>query len=262
MLKKKYLFQILILIISISCTAPKDVVYFQNSYDQETIESSNGFSLKYKIGDVLEVVISAVDPETVAPFNTNFQIQSESNSENGQNGGGTSSSSYVINEDGNIQFPILGKVQVLGLTQNEVQELLKTKLKPFVDSTYVSVKLSNFKITILGEVNSPGIYQISNERVTIVEAIGLAKDLSIRGKRQNITVVREGEKGKIYHKIDLTSKNIFESPIYYLKQNDVVYVEPNKAQIKSSRNNNIPRILTSISSVLGIILSTLALTTR
>lgn len=257
MLKRIYILQILLIIIFTSCTTPRDVTYFQNSTNNESIQSSNEFSLKYNKGDILEIVVSAPDLETVTPFNTNIKINSEANTSTNKQG--NVGSSYVVNEEGNIEFPILGKIKVLGLSQNEVQTLLKAKLKPYVDSTFVSIKLLNFKITILGEVNSPGVYQISDERITIVEAIGLAKDLNIRGKRENVTVVRENEDGKIYHKLDMTSKNIFESPIYYLKQNDIVYVEPNKAQIKSSKNNNWTRILAAVSSVLSIALSVIAL---
>ena len=115
-------------------------------------------------------------------------------------------------------------------------------------------------MTILGEVNNPGPFNIANERITLLEAIGLAGDLGIKGKRTNITVIREQDDVQTVHKVDLTSKEIFNSPVYYLAQNDVVYVEPNESQIKTSKNNNWPRILTSVTSVLGIIISVIAIT--
>lgn len=255
----KYLLLIITTFLIVSCAVPKKVVYFQDSNNNEVITSSNKFSLKYKEGDILEIFVSAPDLETVRPFNNSSPSSANDSSLSGGDKV-NSGSSYVVSSEGTIEFPVLGKLKVLGLGKLEVKELIEKELKKYVNSTFVSVKLQNFKITILGEVNSPGVYQISSERITIVEALGLAKDLNIRGKRENITIIRETDEGKKYHKIDMTSKNIFDSPIYYLKQNDIVYVEPNKTQIRSSKNYNISRILTSISSVLGIILSTLALT--
>jgi len=221
---KKYFFYFILLLV-ISCSTPKKVVYFQESIDKEGITSSNNFNLLYKIANQPNILGSV----------------------------------YVVNSNGNIHFPVLGKLKVVDLNQLQVQDLIQEQLKAYVNSALVSVRLKNFKITILGEVNNPGVYSISDERITIVEALGLAKDLKIRGKRESITVVRESNEGKVYHKIDITSKNIFDSPIYYLKQNDVVYVEPNKAQILSSKNNNWTRILTTVGSILSIALSAVAL---
>lgn len=253
----KYLFSVILLLV-ISCRTPKNVVYFQESNDQENITSSNNSNLLYKIGDELEILVSAPDAETVMPFNKNSQPNSNvsASASNRQTALG---STYIINADGNINFPVLGKLKVINLNQVQVQDLIQERLKVFVNTALVSVRLKNFKITILGEVNSPGLYSISDERITIIEALGLANDMTIKGKRENITVVRESEKGKIYHKIDITSKDIFDSPIYYLKQNDVVYVEPNKAQIQFSQNNKWSRILATIGSILSIALSAVAL---
>lgn len=253
----KYLFSVILLLV-ISCRTPKNVVYFQESNDQENITSSKNSNLLYKIGDELEILVSAPDAETVMPFNKNSQSNSNvsASASNRQTALG---STYIINADGNINFPVLGKLKVINLNQVQVQDLIQERLKVFVNTALVSVRLKNFKITILGEVNSPGLYSISDERITIIEALGLANDMTIKGKRENITVVRESEKGKIYHKIDITSKDIFDSPIYYLKQNDVVYVEPNKAQIQFSQNNKWSRILATIGSILSIALSAVAL---
>lgn len=253
----KYLFSVILLLV-ISCRTPKNVVYFQESNDQENITSSNNSNLLYKIGDELEILVSAPDAETVMPFNKNSQSNTNvsASASNRQTALG---STYIINADGNINFPVLGKLKVINLNQVQVQDLIQERLKVFVNTALVSVRLKNFKITILGEVNSPGLYSISDERITIIEALGLANDMTIKGKRENITVVRESEKGKIYHKIDITSKDIFDSPIYYLKQNDVVYVEPNKAQIQFSQNNKWSRILATIGSILSIALSAVAL---
>lgn len=242
-----------------SCKAPKDVVYFQESQNLEQIVSKNKQMTTYKVNDIIGIKVAAPDAETALPFNPgSSSISSESTTQN------TSISStrptYLIDAAGMIEFPVLGELKVAGLTSVEVKEMIKEKLKVYINDPIVSVRLENFKVTILGEVNNPGPFNIANERITLLEAIGLAGDLGIKGKRTNITVIREQDDVQTVHKVDLTSKEIFNSPVYYLAQNDVVYVEPNESQIKTSKNNNWPRILTSVTSVLGIIISVIAIT--
>ena len=133
-------------------------------------------------------------------------------------------------------------------------------MKKYIKKPIVSVQLENFKITVLGEVTKPGPITINNEQITLIEAIGLAGDLGIKGKRTNITVIRDNNDKKIVHKVDLTSKNIFSSPVFYLSQNDIIYVEPNTSKTKESRTSNWPQVLTSVGSLLGIIISVIVLT--
>lgn len=242
-----------------SCSVPKKIAYFQNSNNLETIPSVNSNGPKYIMGDMLSIGVSAIDNEAAKPFNLGGNINTSDSNLDTNNNSRRTDSVYIVDNEGDIEFPVLGKLNISGLNRVEVQKMIKEKLKPYINEPVVSVLLQNFKITILGEVTSPGSYKISNERVTIIEALGLAKDLTIRGKRENITVIRETGSTKTYHKIDLTSKALFDSPVYYLAQNDVVYVEPNKAQKKASKNNNFTRVLAAVSSVLSIILSAIAI---
>jgi len=149
---------------------------------------------------------------------------------------------------------VIGKLKIFGLTRIEVKELIREKLKAFINDPIITVRLKNFKITVLGEVRNPGSFTIPNDRITVIEALGLAGDMTIRGKRTNIVVIKENKGENIYHRLDLTSKNIFDSPAYFLAQNDVLYVEPNKAQVKSSNVTNTNKANLVISAV-GILLA-------
>jgi len=242
----------LLVILTYSCKAPLDVTYFQNTIDLEEIKTENNFQPIFKTNDIISISVLATDMDTAMPFNLN-QGGSNDNDDSGH------LSDYLIDYDGNIEFPVLGTLKIAGLTNIEVKNLIKSKLKQYINTPIVIVRLQNFKITILGEVNNPGTYSVTNDRVTIIEALGLAGDLTIKGKRNNILVIREKDGIKKYHKIDLTSKDIFNTPAYYLTQNDVVYIEPNESQIRRSRtNDNTLGIVFSAVTVVISILTFLA----
>lgn len=248
----RILFYFLVPFLFFSCKLPTDVVYFQESKDQEKIISEKSFTSVFKVDDIVSIYISAIDMDAARPFNIG-QSSSSSYGESGNTTAGQSSimePTYLVDELGNIDFPILGKLRIAGLTRLELKELIKEKLIIYVKDPIVKVRLKNFKITVIGEVKSPGSFTIPNERITIVEALGLAGDMNIKGKRENVVVIRENEGEHVYHRIDLTSKAIFDSPVYYLAQNDVLYVEPNNSQIRNSRTN---------SNTLGIAISLISL---
>ncbi|WP_378173722.1 polysaccharide biosynthesis/export family protein [Aquimarina sp. SS2-1] len=246
-----------------SCKTPTDVVYFQNSQDLERIKSTNSFTPVFKVDDVVSILVSATDMDAARPFNL-MQGSSLSlptgDSGAAPNGNGTLEPTYLIDEEGNIDFPVLGKLKIAGLTRVQVKDMLKDRLKIYIKDPIVNVRLKNFKITVVGEVSRPGSFTIPNERITIIEAIGLAGDLTILGKRGNVMVIRENDGVNTYHRVDLTSKTIFDSPVYYLAQNDVLYIEPNEAQIKASkgRDNTVGVVL----SVISVGLAALALILR
>lgn len=260
----KFLFLTLVLVSVFSCKAPGDVIYFQDSQNLEQITSANSFTPVFKVDDIISILVSASDMDAARPFN--LMGGSSVGGDSGENGGASGASSgggeptYLIDEEGNIEFPVLGELKVAGLTRVKVKEMIKEKLKIYIKDPIVSVRLKNFKITVLGEVGSPGAYTIPNERITIIEALGLAGDMTIKGKRSNVMVIRESEGVNTYHRVDLTSKTIFESPVYYLAQNDVLYVEPNKSQIRTSKTNN--NTLAIILSVFGVALTSIGLITR
>jgi polysaccharide export outer membrane protein len=241
-----------------SCASKKDIVYFQDTQDYETLVSDNSYAYKFKVDDLLSINVSTLDPEASIPFNLITPPPTQN-----QLGGGVGQPQqidYIVNKDGNIDFPVLGEVNILGLTPNETKELLKEKLKTYLKNPIINIRLRNFTVTILGQVGAPGTYQVNGEQITVLEALGLAGDLDIRGKRDNVLVIRDFNGTKISQRIDLTKKEALNSPVYYLTQNDVVYVEPNKSAVTSSALDNRANIVISIASVL--ITSTVLLLTR
>lgn len=261
-MRSRFLFLFVVLISVFSCKVPENVVYFQNSTDLEKISSTNSFTSVFKVDDIVGIMVSAADMDAVRPFN----LMQGSSSSLGESGGGSTSSSgsgeptYLIDEKGNVDFPVLGQLKIAGLTRIEAKEMIKEKLKIYINDPIVSVRLKNFKITVMGEVSKPGSYTIPNERVTIIEALGLAGDMTIKGKRENLMVIRENEGVNTYHRVDLTSKSIFKSPVYYLAQNDVLYVEPNDSRIRESKTRN--NTLGVIISIVGVVLSVVTLAIR
>lgn len=167
---------------------------------------------------------------------------------------------YIIDKNGNIDFPVIGEVKLVGLTPEEAKKMLAKELEPYLKNPIINIRLKNFTVTVLGEVKTPGTYPVLGEQITILEAIGLANDLTIKGKRKNVLVIRDFNGTKVYHRIDLTSKEALDSPVYYLTQNDVVYIEPNKSAVTASQLDNRATIIVSIFSVL--ITSTMLVLTR
>ncbi|MDO9137013.1 MAG: polysaccharide biosynthesis/export family protein, partial [Lutibacter sp.] len=161
---------------------------------------------------------------------------------------------YLVNSDGDINFPVLGKIKVEGFTIKEITSHLTEALAVYIKNPIVNIRLTNFKVTVLGEVQKPGTYPVPNERISILEAIGLAGDLTIQGKRKNMVLIREQNGKRTFIDIDLTNKEILNSPYFYLAQNDVLIVEPNKTKINSSAvGPNIGVIFASISTLISII---------
>lgn len=253
----RFLFLIVLLIAISSCKTPTDIVYFQNVSDLEKINSTNSFTPVLKVDDVVSILVSASDMDAARPFNLQgASIPMGENGASGDSGAVGTEPTYLIDEKGNIEFPVLGQLKLAGLTRVQVKDMIKEKLTIYIKDPIVSVRLKNFKITVIGEVTSPGSYTIPNERVTVIEALGMAGDLSIQGKRKNVMVIRENDGVNTYHRLDLTSKNIFESPVYYLAQNDVLYVEPNDSRIRQSRTNR--NVLGIVLSIIGVALSAAA----
>jgi polysaccharide export outer membrane protein len=192
------------------------------------------------------------NPEDAIPFNLPVHFTSLSKSNNGYYNGIPSSGGYLIDSIGNLSLPIVGTIHLSGLNRMEASELIINKLKDYLNNPAVQISILNFKITVLGDVRSAGTFKIPNERITILEAIGLAGDLNITGNRKNVILIRnEGNIEKTY-RIDLTSNSLFTSNVYYLKQNDVIYVEPNRAKrLHSTTGLLLASFIISITSVLS-----------
>lgn len=231
-----------ILLLGASCASKSDVVYFQNTGTFETIVDKNTFVPKFKVDDLVSIHVSTLDPEASLPFNL-FRGAAE--------GGITPEQvDYLIDSNGEIDFPVIGKIKIAGLSPEETRVLLREKLSEYLRDPIINIRLKNFTITVLGEVRTPGTFVVNGEKITILEALGLANDLTIKGQRENIMVIRDFDGTKVYTRIDLTKKEALSSPVYYLTQNDVVYVEPNQSAITASSLDNRATIAVSIISVL------------
>jgi polysaccharide export outer membrane protein len=233
----------LISFLTTSCVTKKDVIYFQNAKSFETIVDTDTFEAKLKIGDILSIYISTIDPLVTKPYNLVM--------ETGGIGGQTVD--YLIDKDGNIDFPVLGKIKLIGLTIEEAKELFKKKFEDgnLLKDPVVIIRVTNYRVTIDGEVGAPGVYPVTSERISILEALALAGGLTIKGRRDNVLIVRDFNGTKTYSRVDLTNKEIFNSPVYYLTQNDYVYVEPNNSAISgASGDSRISTIITITSFIL------------
>jgi len=245
-----------LLLLIAGCGVREKVVYFQeNQNGQDTIRPYS-YSPVYHTSDLLSVTISAMDAETAKPFNTNVIAYT---ADDGRVSNVPMQQGYFVDSAGMIELPVLGPVHVGGLNRSQATELIRKKLDAYIDHPIITIKILNYKITVLGDVRQPGTFQVPGERVTLPEAIGMAGDMNITGVRKNILVIRDIDGIKTEIRVDLTSRESYNSPAYYLMQNDIVYVEPNKARRNSSVVGTNAGIIVSVTS---IILTTIILLTR
>lgn len=240
-------------IIITACGSRKEIVYFQNQ--EQLTTSFEQFIPKIQPTDQLAIVISGADIASVAPFNQLSTIQTTANSSNIS----PYSPTYTVDENGNISLPMVGTIKLGGLTRSQAIETIKNKVSKYIVNPGVNVNFVNFRISVLGEVSRPGSFIVPTERISLLDALGMAGDLTLKGKRENITVIRESNGVKKRYNVDLTSESALNSPVYYLAQNDVIYVEPNSAQISSSKFT--PNYSLWI-SMAGVIISVIAVLTR
>lgn len=216
-----------------SCNARKDIVYLQDNKVDQVAAIANQYTIRIEPGDQLQIVVSCKDPELAAILNMPLvSFQTSTSTVNSTN----SIITYTVNSDGTIDFPIIGSIQVGGLTREEARNLIATKIKEseLIQDFVVTVNYANLKIYITGEVNSPGAYSITDNNVNVLQAISMARDLTIHGRRDEVYVIREQQQQRVTYQMDLRSDSIFQSPAYYLKQNDVIYVAPSRMRANQS----------------------------
>lgn len=248
----KRIISLILLLILTSCANKKDVLYLQDLERNKTEKISQSYIYKFQVDDVLNIVVSSADNQGVSPFNTT-PTASISSSDNSSSKPKTSIN-YVIRQDGTIQFPVLGNVKLEGLSMLEATELLKQNISKYVNNPIVTIDWINFKFTILGEVNNPGLFKSNSERITLIEAIGLAGDLGIQADRKNILLIREIGKNRYTYNIDITNKAFINSEVYYIKQNDQIIVSPNNAKIQSSIvNPSVNMYFSIVSTAISLI---------
>lgn len=221
---------LLITLLLASCGSKKRLVYFQG--EDSIGEATTTYAPVFKADDYVSVVVTADDSESAVPFNFPQEIVGQNQMRMGGGGmqlGMPVTNGYLVDDEGFIDLPVIGKTQVAGLNRKELKAALRQQYEQYLTNPIVNIKILNFRVTVLGDVKQPGVKIIPNERISIVEAIALAGDLNPTAVRNNVLVIREREGVRSEFRVDLTSKSALTSPVYYLEQNDLVYIEPNLA---------------------------------
>ncbi|NHM06420.1 polysaccharide export protein [Flavobacterium sp. CYK-4] len=246
--KSSYIFMVSLLLILSGCADKKKLVYLQGIDNQKNYDNSLRYEIKLQPDDLLSIVVTAENPEVTTPFNLPLiQGNVTTNSQTGR--------TFLIDNDGYIEYPVLGRIKLGGLTRTEATAKLTQMVSNYINNPVITVRIMNYKVSVLGEVAKPGSFNIPGERITVLEALSLAGDLTIYGKRKNILLIRDDEGKKTYTRIDLTDSQLLNSSNFYLAQNDILIVEPNKPKLNSSIvGPNIGLWLTSISVMLSLMI--------
>lgn len=242
-----------------SCVSPKSIVYFQGDstryYSQEIKDT---YIPKIQPSDILSIIVGSLNTEANEVFNTPNQFTTASTNYSNYGGPRVQPLGYLVDRDGNIEIPLLGKLRIAGMRTDEAADTIRLKLQNYLKEPSVIVRNLNFKVSVLGEVKMPGVYVIPDEKITLPEVLSLAGDLTIYGSRNNVMIVREENGKREYARLDLTSRELFNSPYYYLHKNDLIYIEPVKARMldTDSRIRTVPLIVTIVGgiSTLGILI--------
>ena len=258
MKKLCYLWLLLLPLAFTACTSYKSVPYLQNdSIVNQVSQNPQLYDARIQPKDLLTIVVSTTQAELAVPFNLTVPtiVATENRNLNSQ----PSLQSYLVDNQGYIDFPVLGKLRVVGLTKSETENLVKSKLKDYLkEEPVVNVRFINYKISVIGEVNKPSTFTIANEKVNVFEALAMAGDLTIYGLRNNVKLIREDQSGvKQIITLNLNDANVVLSPYYYLQQNDILYVTPNKAKAKTSDITSSTSLWVSATSILVSVASLL-----
>ncbi len=242
---KYFIIYISLALYLVSCASNKQVAYFDNIQSGTIPAPTSNVDVPIQKNDILSISITSLNQEASAIFNVNNNQPRES-------------LGYLVNEDGYVQLPILGNIRAIGLTKKQLSEQLTKRLidqKLLVDPI-VNIRHLNFKVTVLGEVARPTVVNVPSEKISLLEAIGLAGDLTIYGKRENVLLIREKQNGqKEIFRINLNNDQIFKSDFYYLQPNDVIYVEPNQAKVSSASTTRqwLPIVFSALSVILNVV---------
>ncbi len=248
-----------------SCTTNRNLVYMSDLGDSTAIQEAilNKVETKIKEGDILSITVNTLSPESNALFNKGEMLTPGGTSAQtmvSQTSGATALSNvgYLVDKDGNINFPVIGSVSVEGLTLEQVRQKLTTEIAKQTKSPIVNIRFMNFKVTVIGEVTQPGTFTLTNDKINILEAIGLAGDMTPYGKRENVLLIRESNGQRTLTRLNMNKKDITQSPYFYLQQNDVVYVEPDNEQKTAQadvRSQRMIPIFTATISAMAVLLS-------
>jgi polysaccharide biosynthesis/export protein len=219
---------ILPLLILVSCSTKKEILFFQDSEKLENINGEIEFEPVFEVNDILHIKVTSLNEAVVAPF----QMSREASSGGSQQS--SSTTGYLVDINGEIQFPVLGKIAVAGKSRSELESFLTEKIHAYVTDAVVAVRLVNFRVVVLGEAGSQTVVKVDNERISVPELLARVGGISYSGKRQNIMIIREVQGERSVGYVDMTNADVFNNPYYYLKQNDIVYVEPTYRTVKSA----------------------------
>ncbi len=252
-MKKNLVFVALaVALLCASCSAPKNVAYIKNSDEVDLSQSAYLYDARIMPKDVLTITVNTVNPDAAAPFN--LSVPTAFNNQTRSTYSQPILQTYLVDNNGVIEFPVLGTLKVGGLTKSECEKLIHDKILPYLnakENPVVTVRMANYKISVLGEVNRPGMFTVSNEKINIFEALAQAGDLTIYGVRDNVKLIRENAKGrKEIHTVVLNDASLINSPYYYLQQNDILYVEPNKVKARNSTVGQTTTLWFSATSIL------------
>ena len=238
---------LLLVVLLSSCTHWKDIAYFQNSDYVDLSESKGLYDARIMPKDQLTISVNTVTPEAASPFNL-YLRNSYNSGQSISNSSGGYLMPYLVDNDGYINFPVLGRLKVVGLTKRECEDLIVKRIRPYMAETenpVVTVRMSSYTVTVLGEVARPGVITVGREKISILEALAQAGDATIYGIRNPVKLIREDVEGRReFHYLNLNDADILNSPYYYLQQNDIVYVEPRKQKVTYT---NVERTRTWIS---------------
>ena len=219
----------------VACGPTRNLVYFSDLKNNENYKTAaeNNAEIRIQPNDLLSIRLTSLNPESNALFNRGV-IPSATNALNTEIG---PTEGYLVDKDGFVNFPVLGKVKLSGLTKEEAINKMTAQIQQFVKSPIVTIQLLNFKITVIGEVNKPSTFVVPSQRINILEALGLAGDMTSYGKRENVLLVREKDGVRSTTRLNLNDKELLNSPYFYLQQNDVIYVEPDRLkEVQASTN--------------------------
>ncbi|HEX8330749.1 MAG TPA: polysaccharide biosynthesis/export family protein [Hymenobacter sp.] len=239
-----------------SCSAGRDLTYFSdlsgNTATQTTI--TNNVEPKIEPGDLLSIVVNSLNPESNLVYNSGILLPATAGSGAGTAASNRITEGYLVDSNGEVNFPQTGKIKVGGLTREDATEKITTILSKSVKGPTVTIRYLNFRITVIGEVNRPATFTVPTEKINVLEALGLAGDMTGYGRRDDVLIIREKNNKRTTTRLNLNKKEVLNSPFFYLQQNDIVYVEPDKAKALqvSTRSVNLPIYLSIVSLVLFV----------
>ena len=248
-----------------ACKAPKDVIYLEKVNTEteniiETYETHQQYTTHIQPDDILTITVNnTASPEAVAQFNLPTIAYAIPNDQKITST--PSFQTYLVDNEGYVNFPVLGRIKLGGMSKQEAIKYLEKEIGVIVNNPIVSIQFLNYKISVMGEVAKPGQFILQNERISILDAVGMAGDLTINGKRTDVLIIRDNNGTIETHRVNLTSADLFSSPYYYLRQNDIVYVTPNEARQKNARYSQAEQmnitVISTIISAASIVATTL-----